>query len=232
MPSRKHSLVQEWRYLTFMHWKVDSEKIIPYLPKGLELDLYKGQAYVSVIPFLMKNVRPRLAIPLPGVSTFPEFNIRTYVKKNGKPGVLFLTLDAQSRITCFYAPRAFGLPYRYSKGHISHKENTYAWYSKREEDSLELEGSSQIIDGQKISKLGSIEEFLFERYCFYTNYKKSLFIAHTKHNPWIFYNAKVNIKKNNLTESYDLGITNVLKPDLSHMADGVFVYAWSLEQVF
>ena len=43
---------------------------------------------------------------MPGVSTFPEFNLRTYVKHGGKAGVLFLTLEAQSRITCAYAPRA------------------------------------------------------------------------------------------------------------------------------
>ena len=77
-----------------MHWEVSIEKLSPHIPKGLEIDLFDGKAYVGTIPFLMKNVRPRLLPAVPGVSTFPEFNIRTYVKKNGKPGVLFLTLDA------------------------------------------------------------------------------------------------------------------------------------------
>ena len=26
-----------------MHWKVDAEKIKPYLPEGLEVDLFEGQ---------------------------------------------------------------------------------------------------------------------------------------------------------------------------------------------
>ena len=84
MPDRPHALSQEWRNLTFMHWEVRPEKIAPYIPEGLELDLFEGKAYVGVIPFQMRNVRPRFLPSVPGISTFPEFNIRTYVKKNGK----------------------------------------------------------------------------------------------------------------------------------------------------
>ena len=125
MPDRPHALNQEWRHLTFLHWRVDPEKLAPYIPEGLEIDLHEGQAYVGTIPFLMKNVRPRWAISVPGISTFPEFNIRTYVKNGGKGGVLFLTLEAQSRITCSYAPRAYSLPYRYSKGRVKVQGSTY-----------------------------------------------------------------------------------------------------------
>ena len=109
MPDRAYSLDQEWKFLTFMHWEVDQEKLAKYIPDGLEIDLYEGRAYVGVIPFVMSNVRPRIAFSVPGISTFPEINIRTYVKCNGKAGVLFLTLEAQSMVTCAYAPRAYGL---------------------------------------------------------------------------------------------------------------------------
>ena len=40
---------------TFMHWEVQPEKLEPYIPEGLELDLFEGKAYVGVIPFQMKN---------------------------------------------------------------------------------------------------------------------------------------------------------------------------------
>ena len=78
MPSSKHALSQEWRILTFMHWEVSIEKLSPHIPKGLEIDLFDGKAYVGTIPFLMKNVRPRLLPAVPGVSTFPEFNISRF----------------------------------------------------------------------------------------------------------------------------------------------------------
>ena len=90
MPKTKHSLVQEWRYLTFMHWEVNPVKIASYLPEGIELDLHKGAAFVGLIPFMMKDVHPRLLFPVSGISNFPEFNVRTYVKFKNKPGVFFL----------------------------------------------------------------------------------------------------------------------------------------------
>ena len=51
MPSRKHSLSQEWRNLTFMHWEVDLEKLRPHVPEGLEIDTFEGKAYIGVVPF-------------------------------------------------------------------------------------------------------------------------------------------------------------------------------------
>ena len=45
------------------------------------------EAYVGVIPFVMSNVRPRIAFSVPE-SQLPEINIWTY-GSNGKAGVLF-----------------------------------------------------------------------------------------------------------------------------------------------
>ena len=109
MPERRHALVQSWLDLTFLHWPVAPERLAPYIPDGLELDTHDGAAYLGVIPFNMTGVRPRWAPQVPGISTCPEFNLRTYVTHGGKAGVLFLTLEAQSRITCAYAPRALSL---------------------------------------------------------------------------------------------------------------------------
>ena len=91
MPQRPHSFVQQWRYLSFLHWEVDPVRLAPYIPDGLELDIFEKKAYIGTIPFIMEGVRPRLALSVPVISTFPEFNIRTYVKQGGKAGV-FLSL--------------------------------------------------------------------------------------------------------------------------------------------
>ena len=96
-------LFQKWEKLSFMHWRVDKEIIKRHIPKNLTLDLYENEAYIGLIPFMMKNVRPRWGFSIPFISNFPEFNIRTYVKKGNTKGVLFITLDAQSIITRIYA---------------------------------------------------------------------------------------------------------------------------------
>tara|TARA_B100000902_G_C27210405_1_gene864029 strand:- start:375 stop:1112 length:738 start_codon:yes stop_codon:yes gene_type:complete len=231
MPKRSHSLIQEWRNLTFLHWEVTQEKLKPYLPDGVEIDLFEGKAFVGVIPFQMKNVRPRFFPSIPGISTFPEFNIRTYVKNKGKPGVLFLTLDAQSRITCAYAPKAYGLPYNYAKCKLKILDDHFQWESYRSKSGFELKGSC-IAKGEEIqAEPGSLEEFLFERYSLYVKHKDESKMAYTLHNPWKFKEGVAKLITNTLTESYDLGIKNLLKPDFVHMSKGVYVYTWSIEPI-
>lgn len=231
MPNRSHSLIQEWRHLSFLHWEVDPNKLKQYIPEGIEIDFFEGKSFVGVIPFLMKNVRPRFLPAVPGISTFPEFNIRTYVKKNGKAGVLFLTLDAQSRITCAYAPRAYGLPYTYAKCKLKIEKDNFNWESKRSKEGFELKGSCIAIGEEMQAMPNSLEEFLFERYSLYVKHKNSAKMAYTLHDPWKFKEAKAELSINTLTESYDLGIKNPLKPDYVHMSDGVYVHTWSIENV-
>ncbi|MBJ61388.1 MAG: hypothetical protein CMB54_05670, partial [Euryarchaeota archaeon] len=42
MPERSHSLIQEWRNLSFMHWEVDPDLLSKHIPEGLEIDTYNG----------------------------------------------------------------------------------------------------------------------------------------------------------------------------------------------
>ena len=231
MPERPHAIVQQWRHLSFLHWEVDPVRLTPYIPDGLELDLFEEKAYIGTIPFLMTGVRPRQAVSVPGISTFPEFNIRTYVRQGGKAGVFFITLDAQSRVTCAYAPRAYGVPYQYTRGRVDVDGETYSWRSKRVNGGQELVGSCIGTGEAMQAEPGSLEEFLFERYCLYTSHKEKLCIAHTHHDPWVFRKGEAEVISNTLTESYDLGISDVLKPDLIHISDGVLVHMWSVEEV-
>ena len=95
MPQGPWVMTQSWNDLLFAHWAVPPSLIAAKLPPGLELDLFDGRAWIAVVPFWMSNVTPRGVPPLPGLSTFPELNVRTYVTVGGKrPGVFFFSLDA------------------------------------------------------------------------------------------------------------------------------------------
>tara|TARA_Y100000287_G_scaffold184757_2_gene186361 strand:- start:236 stop:991 length:756 start_codon:yes stop_codon:yes gene_type:complete len=232
MPEKHCTLYQNWINLTFMHWKVDAEKIKPYLPEGLEIDLFEGHAYVGLIPFTMEKVRPRLLPWLPFVSTFGEFNIRTYVVKDGIPGVLFLTLEAQSRVTCFHAPRSYGLPYRYAKAKVKvNPDGDFEWKSVRTSGGETLIGSAQATGPELKAKENTLEYFLFERYSLYTGHRGVLHRAYTHHQPWKYTLAKVNIEANTLLQSYDLGIEDLHSPEYVHMSSGVQVRTWSVDPV-
>ena len=78
-----HTLRQSWLDLTFLHWEVEPEQLHPFLPAGLELDLFEERAYVGIIPFVMSGVRPRWAILSPASpdsrnsTSVSMFDIRT-----------------------------------------------------------------------------------------------------------------------------------------------------------
>ena len=229
MPDRGHTLAQDWRFLTFMHWRVDIEKLRHHVPEGLEIDTFEGDAYIGLVPFMMKHVRPSWFVSTPGISNFPEFNIRTYVKKDGIAGVFFLTLEAKSLVTCNFAPRTYGLPYRYAKGNVKKSGDKWNWRSSRNNGQFKLAGTTEVIGEQMQAQPGSLEEFLFERYSLYTSHKGSLRRGYTHHNKWKFQLAKVELTENSLTESFNLGIDELLTPELVHYSDGVRVRTYSIE---
>src|SRR5581483_10089721 len=105
VPSAPWAMRQVWNELLFAHWPVEPAQLLPTLPPGLRLDGYNGQAWVGVVPFRLSGLRPRWLPPLPGLSTFPELNVRTYVRgpDGEKPGVWFYSLDAASPLAVWSA---------------------------------------------------------------------------------------------------------------------------------
>jgi len=102
---------QSWRRLLFAHWPVAPEALAPVVPPQLPIDTFEGRAWVAVTPFEVRGFRLRLTPPLPGVSSFTEINVRTYVTVGGRPGIYFLSLDADSRPAVAGARRFFRVPY-------------------------------------------------------------------------------------------------------------------------
>ncbi|MGI8746949.1 MAG: YqjF family protein, partial [Deinococcus sp.] len=112
LPPGPWALQMRWLELCFMHWSLDPGLLRPHLPASLEPDTYGGRAYLGVVPFRMAGVRPRGTPDLPGLSAFPELNLRTYVNVNGVPGVWFFSLDAAQKVAVRLARTLFHLPYR------------------------------------------------------------------------------------------------------------------------
>ncbi|CAD0219992.1 protein of unknown function [Chryseobacterium sp. JV274] len=73
-------LKAEWRKLAIINYEIDPEILLPYLPKGTELDFYKGRCYVSLVGFMFLNTK-LLGLPIPFHRNFEEVNLRFYVKK-------------------------------------------------------------------------------------------------------------------------------------------------------
>ncbi len=101
--------------MTFFHWSYDPDQIRPFLPAGFDADLWQGKAWVSLTCFRMVDFRLGSLPPAGGFSTFPETNLRTYVRgPDGRDGIWFLTLEAASLPLVVAASNLYGVPYRWA----------------------------------------------------------------------------------------------------------------------
>ncbi|HSU85713.1 MAG TPA: DUF2071 domain-containing protein [Chthoniobacterales bacterium] len=109
-------MYQQWRDLLFLHWEYPITAIASTLPRSLYVDTFGGKAYLGIVPFFMRNVRPRFLPAVRGISHFMELNLRTYVyDEAGVPGVWFYSLDANQWLAVEVARRLFGLPYEHAR---------------------------------------------------------------------------------------------------------------------
>lgn len=108
-------LHQDWRDLTFLHWRYDPDVIATLLPAWLLPDVFDGNAWVGLTPFRIERFRLHGLPPVPGLSTFPETNVRTYaVDADGREAIWFLTLEVDSLPTVLGGGLGVGVPYRWA----------------------------------------------------------------------------------------------------------------------
>src|SRR5262249_8618622 len=126
------TIYQDCRVLTFLHWRYPPPAVQELLPPGIEVETCDGDAWVSLVPFLMDEVRAAGLPALPWLSRFPETNVRTYVRgPDGRAGIWFFSLDA-ARLPAGVAGRAgFGLAYRWSTMSVRHPADAVAYHSRR-----------------------------------------------------------------------------------------------------
>lgn len=97
LPVGNWKFYQEWNNAVFLHWQVNESELRKLVPEDIEIDLFDGKPWVSVVAFTMEKIRPRSLPAFPLISDFDEINIRTYVKYNGKTGVYFLSIEEERK---------------------------------------------------------------------------------------------------------------------------------------
>jgi uncharacterized protein YqjF (DUF2071 family) len=120
-----------WLQQTFVHWPFRPADVQVLLPRGLRVDEYDGMAWVSFTPFVMAGLRPA-AVPIkPRITTFPETNLRTYVRRpNGRDGIWFLSLEVGSA-GMLAARCAVGAPYHLGDLSLSEHGDTVVYAGAR-----------------------------------------------------------------------------------------------------
>lgn len=188
-PVKRAVMVQQWRDLAYVHWRYPVDEVQALLPAGLEVDTHDGAAWVGLIPFSMRNIGlPRLpAVPYFG--SFPEVNVRTYVRHNGRPGVWFFSLDINRFLPALVARTTYLLPYCWgSADHTLTGRNLTTRVQRRWPTSSTTNISISI--GDEIETPDETSVFLSARWGLYSKgFKGSLRYAPVDHEKWPLYSA-------------------------------------------
>lgn len=186
---------QKWRELLFLHWTVEPEVVQATLPPGLEVDCFGGCAWLGVVPFLMRGIRPRFFPPVPYLSSFLEANVRTYVRdRKGRPGVWFYSLDCDRGVAVSTARRFFSLPYFHAAIKTSrHASGALDFRVQRRGAAVSSRFVYRGEGAVRQAAEGSLESFLAERYRLFAwrSGSQRLITGEVEHVPYPLQNAVI-----------------------------------------
>jgi hypothetical protein len=219
---------QAWHDLLFAHWPLPVDAIRALVPSQLELDILEGQSWIGVVPFRMSGIRGRGLPALPGLSSFPELNLRTYVTYGGKPGVYFFSLDAANLPAVWAARTFYHLPYFYAAMKSEERDGVIHYSSRRHADLAEFLGKYRPTSEVRLREKGTIEHWLTERYCLYTVHKSRVLRGEIHHQRWPLQNAEAGLEINRVAAA-----ARILLPEtdpLLHFARYLEVLIWPLRR--
>src|SRR5580765_7421888 len=145
MADKNRFLTAEWNNLLMLNYAVDPSLLEPFVPAGTELDAFEGKTYLSLVGFEFNRTRV-LGFAIPFHQNFEEVNLRFYVKRSSKRGVVFIRELVPKYALAAVARFAFNE--NYSCVPMSHRiearkaEYTWTRGSERCVMSIETEGES------------------------------------------------------------------------------------------
>ena len=189
-----------WKRALMIHFEVDAaalQRDVPY-----QLDLHENRAFVSLVAFTLRGMRPRwggkpAAWLLRPIATHPFLNVRTYVCHDGEPGIHFLAEWLSNCLAVKLGPATFGLPYHH--GHMAYHHD---W------ENGAIQG--QVVDAGSGNRLAyraepsdpavfqpceadSFNEWLMERYTAFNSAGGRKRFFRVWHPPWLQQSARVTL---------------------------------------
>jgi uncharacterized protein YqjF (DUF2071 family) len=221
-------MAQTWRDLLFAHWPVAPEAMRGHIPAGLTLQTFDGWAWLGVTPFVLTGLRGRGLPPVPGLSTFPELNVRTYVTAGDKPGVWFFSLDAGSTPAVWGARLLYSLPYFRAAMRARRAGEGMEYTSQRTHPGAypaAFAAAYRPVGPPAAGRPGTLDAWLTERYCLYAADRRGrLWRAEIHHAPWPLQRAEAEIRLDTMTAA--LEIRRRAPSPLLHFAARLDVHIW------
>ncbi len=222
---------QQLQDVLFLHWQVPAHWLASRLPEELELDLYEGKAWVSAVLLKAIGTHIRGMPVMPGMQTFLQLNVRTYVKCGKRRGVYFFSMDSNSRTAVQVASFGGFLPYRYSQIKMAEHGDWVVFKSDSRGKASTSESLELIYKLKKaVIEPTSLEKWLTERYSLWTKPKEKLYRLDIRHPPWRLRYVEGDIHKNSLAQFLPVHLHH-LRP-IAHYSDSieVLLYAPVIEE--
>jgi uncharacterized protein YqjF (DUF2071 family) len=227
-PPGSPTMHQNWENLLFLHWPIDPSALRPLIPEPFDLDLFDGQAWIGITPFELTGLRIYPLPEVPGLNSFHELNVRTYVHFRGVPGVWFFSLDASKVIPAIAARVTYMLPYYKAVMGFEVNGNRFRFSSQRVAPSVagfEAEWTSGPL--LRDPDVESLAFFLAERYCLYVQTPEGLQRTRIYHPPWILQDATVHSYSSTMLAP--VGLPDPTTMPLAHYSKKLEVEVWAPE---
>lgn len=201
MPDGPWVMTQRWHDLLFAHWRCGERDLRPLIPAPLEIDTFDGTPWIGVVPFRMSGVRVRGTPPIPTAHAFLELNVRTYVTLDGRPGVWFFSLDAESSLAVIGARLGVRLPYFRATMRLTRDGERIGYTSDRwriagvsASFSATYHGVGDVAEATP----RSLDHFLTERYSLFASHGKRIWRGDIVHPPWRLQRGIAQIDRNSM----------------------------------
>lgn len=219
---RRAVALQSWADIAFLHWRAPVPQVQALLPPGLTVDALDGSAWLGVTPFRMQDVRAPGVPALPGWSTFPECNVRTYVRgPDGRDGLWFLRLVCPRRAVVL-ALRTVGLPYVHGDGTavVRHDRATYRFARLGARDPAPFECDVDVGASLPEQERTPLVDALTGRWSAWTWVAGRLLRVPVEHEPWPLRGASARLRAVP-GDVGELALPAETPPELVHFSSGV-----------
>ena len=221
-------LKANWENIIMINYEIDPKILIPFLPKGVEIDLFNGKCYISLVGFMFKKTK-LFNIPIPWFGTFEEINLRFYVvrKENSqiKRGVVFINETIPYPIVAWMANKLYKEHYTVvpTKHEINYQDKSkkikFEWLLNKKWNSIYVESSNE----SSAMKQDTLEKFIYEHYYGYTKINENKTEEYKLQHPSWETNEVLNYKIDCDFEAMygkSFSVLNQTKPEAVFVAEG------------
>ncbi|MGA3129375.1 MAG: DUF2071 domain-containing protein [Terracidiphilus sp.] len=226
MTSPKVFLTAEWKQLVMLNYAVDPDLLAPFVPAGTELDGCEGCIYVSLVGFQFNDTRVA-GCAIPFHRSFEEVNLRFYVRRSEKRGVVFIrelvpkiAIAATARL--FYGEKYSCVPMAhriYFQPEKDAVEAEYSWGAGPQRCAMRIE----TVGNNLLPADGSLGQFITEHYWGYAAQKDGGCVEYEVQHPrWTVRDAGTANLSGEAARYYGPAFGNVLMrpPDSAFLAEG------------